>query len=224
MRARLAPSILSADFARLGDEVRMVEEAGADLLHLDVMDAHFVPNLTFGPLVVGAVRRLTDLFLDTHLMITHPDTYLESFIQAGADRIHFHLEPFSEQEGEERAREVLSMLERAGVERGIAVNPETPIDTVFPWLDRLEAVLVMTVHPGFGGQSLIRECLDKIPLLRAGAEQRGVEVTIGVDGGVTRENAAEVAGLGADMLVAGSAVFRAADPAGAVRELKDLIG
>ncbi len=223
MSAHLAPSILSADFTRLAAEIAGVEGAGADMLHLDVMDAHFVPNLTFGPMVVDAVRRLTDLFLDTHLMITHPDTYLEGFIQAGADRIDFHLEPFGEDEREDRTREILSGLERAGVERGIAVNPETPIEVVYPWLDRLDAVLIMTVHPGFGGQALIRECLEKIPPLVEEAERRGVEVSIGVDGGVKLENAAEVAGLGADMLVAGSAVFRAADPAAAVREFRGLI-
>lgn len=202
----------------------MVEQAGAEMLHLDVMDAHFVPNLTFGPLVVEAVRRLTDLFLDTHLMISDPDTYLENFIQAGADRIDFHLESFPEAEREDRTGEVLSELERAGVQRGIAVNPETPVEAVYPWLERLDAVLLMTVHPGFGGQVLIRECLDKIPPLRAEAEERGVEVSIGVDGGVKRENAAEVAGRGADMLVVGSAIFRAPEPSAAVKELLDLIG
>jgi len=223
MNARLAPSILNADFARLGEEVRVVEQAGAGMLHLDVMDAHFVPNLTFGPLVVEAVRRITDLFLDTHLMISDPDTYLENFIQAGADRIDFHLESFPEAEREDRTGEVLSELERAGVQRGIAVNPETPVEAVYPWLERLDAVLLMTVHPGFGGQVLIRECLDKIPPLRTEAEERGLEISIGVDGGVKRENAAEVAELGADMLVAGSAIFRAPEPSAAVKELMALI-
>jgi len=217
---RVAPSILAADFARLGEEIALVEGAGADLLHLDVMDAHFVPNLTFGPMVIEAVNRLSDLFLDTHLMVTDPDRYLDDYLKAGADRVNFHLEPFSMAERESRAFRIIERLEEAGVEAAIAVNPETPIGAVFPFLERLEAVLIMTVNPGFGGQSLIPECVEKIPLLVEAIEDTGRDIEVGVDGGVTPGNAGEVAGRGAGMLVAGSAVFRAPDPAEAIRQIR----
>ena len=220
MSIRVAPSILAADFARLGEEIALVEGAGADLLHLDVMDAHFVPNLTFGPLVIEAVNRLSELFLDTHLMITDPDRYLDDYVKAGADRINFHLEPFTEAEREARAFRIIERLEGAGVQPAIAVNPETPVETVFPYLERLDAVLIMTVDPGFGGQSLIPECVEKIPPLVEAIARAGREVEIGVDGGVTPDNAGEVAGRGAGMLVAGSAVFRASDPAEAIRRIR----
>jgi ribulose-phosphate 3-epimerase len=216
---QIGPSILSADFARLGAEIDMVVGAGADLLHLDVMDAHFVPNLTFGPMVVEAVRRLTDLPLDTHLMVTDPDTYLDDYVKAGANRIDFHLEPFGGDEKQERALAMVDRLADSGVESGIAVNPETPVSEVFPYLGRLDAVLIMTVHPGFGGQSLIQECVEKIPPLRAEITRLGLDVEIGVDGGVNTTNAAGIVKAGADMLVAGSAVFKATDPAGVVKEL-----
>lgn len=219
MTVQIGPSILSADFARLGAEIDMVVEAGADLLHLDVMDAHFVPNLTFGPLVVEAVRRLTDLPLDTHLMVTDPDTYLDDYLKAGANRIDFHLEPFGGDERRERALAIVDRLADSGVESGIAVNPGTPVSEVFPYLERLDAVLIMTVHPGFGGQSLIPECVEKIPPLRAEIVRQGLDVEIGVDGGVNASNAGGLIEAGANMLVAGSAVFKAADPAGVVREL-----
>ncbi len=219
MTVQIGPSILSADFARLGAEIDMVVGAGADLLHLDVMDAHFVPNLTFGPMVVEAVRRLTDLPLDTHLMVTDPDTYLDDYVKAGANRIDFHLEPFGGDEKQERALAMVDRLADSGVESGIAVNPETPVSEVFPYLGRLDAVLIMTVHPGFGGQSLIQECVEKIPPLRAEITRLGLDVEIGVDGGVNTTNAAGIVKAGADMLVAGSAVFKATDPAGVVKEL-----
>jgi len=221
MGLKIAPSLLAADFTRLAEEIALVEAAGADLLHLDVMDAHFVPNLTFGPMVVAAVRRLTDLPLDTHLMVTDPDTYLDDYLEAGTDRIDFHLEPFTPGETVTRADALLERLAAAGVERGLAINPGTPIETAFPWLDRLDTVLVMTVEPGFGGQSLIPSCAAKIPVLREEIDRRGLAVTIGVDGGVKADNAAGLRADGANMLVAGSAVFRAPDPAAAVRALKD---
>ncbi len=220
MSVQVAPSLLSADFGRLEGEIAMVEAAGADLLHLDVMDAHFVPNLTFGPLIVEAVTRLTTLPRDTHLMITDPDRYLDPFVEAGVSTFTFHLEAFGEEEREARADSILERLATAGVGRGLALNPETPVEWVYPWLDRLETVLIMTVHPGFGGQKLIAESLARVPLLREEIDRQGVTVTIGVDGGVTTGNAAEVVAAGADILVAGSAVFGADDPAAAITAIR----
>ena len=220
MSVRVGPSILAADFARLADEISTVEKAGADLIHLDVMDAHFVPNLTFGPMVVEAVSRISNLFRDTHLMVTDPDTFLDDYLTAGANRIDFHLEPFEASERSHRADAIIERLQAAGVEAGIAVNPETPVDWVYPYLDRIDAVLIMTVHPGFGGQVLIQECVDKIPHLAEEIAGTGRAIEIGVDGGVTIENAGSIASAGATMLVAGSAVFRAPDPSAVVGQLQ----
>lgn len=219
MSIRVGPSILSADFSRLSEQIALVVEAGADLLHLDVMDAHFVPNLTFGPMIVEAVRRLTELPLDVHLMVTDPDTYLDDYLNAGATRIDFHLEPFETVERQVRASAIIERLREAGVESAVAVNPESAADSVFPYLDRIDAVLVMTVQPGFGGQKLMPGCVEKIPLLAAEMARIGRRIEIGVDGGITPENAATVVKAGAGMLVAGSAVFKAPDPAAVVRRL-----
>ena len=220
MSVQVAPSLLSADFSRLAEEIALVEAAGADLLHLDVMDAHFVPNLTFGPMVIEAVTRVSHLPRDTHLMITDPDTHLDSYLGAGATTITFHLEAFQPQQRLKRTEAILDRLGEAGVGAGLAVNPETPVDWVYPWLDRLERVLVMTVHPGFGGQKLISESLARVPILRQEIDRRGLAVTIGVDGGITIGNAMEVAEAGADILVAGSAVFGADDPAAAISAIR----
>jgi len=220
MSVLIAPSVLSADFARLAEEIAMVEEAGADLLHLDVMDAHFVPNLTFGPMIVRAIRSLTELPLNTHLMITDPDTHLDAFMEAGATAIGFHLEAFHEAERARRASEILERLAEAGLERFIAVNPDTPVDWVYPYLDRLDSVLIMTVHPGFGAQTLIAECLEKIPHLKREAERHGLSIMASVDGGVNVDTVQEVVAAGADVLVAGSAVFHAPDPPAAINTLR----
>lgn len=223
MRIRVAPSILAADFTRLAEEIKLVEEAGADMLHLDVMDAHFVPNLTFGPMVISAVSRLTNLPRDTHLMITDPEKYLDSFIEAGATTISFHLEVFDDQE-RERVVTILDRLEKAGVGTGIAISPDSRIDVVYPYLDRLERVLVMTVYPGFGGQELMPECLGKVNILKEEILSRGLDTTIGVDGGINRGNASEVIAAGTDVLVAGSAIFKADDPAAMIEYLHNAGG
>ena len=220
MSVQVAPSLLSADFSRLAEDIALVEAAGAGLIHLDVMDAHFVPNLTFGPMIIEAVTQVTTLPRDTHLMITDPDTYLDAFIQAGATTITFHLESFEPEERQERADAILDRLGEAGVGGGMAINPDTPLDWVIPWLERLERVLIMTVYPGFGGQKLITESLAKVPVLREEIDRRGLAVTIGVDGGITTGNAAEVSSAGADILVAGSAVFGADDPAAAIAAIR----
>jgi len=215
--AKLAPSILSADFSRLGDEVRAVEAAGADLIHVDVMDGHFVPNITIGPLVTDAVRKVTKLPVDVHLMITDPDRYIEEFARAGADYITVHAEVLP------HLNRTLSAIRELGVKAGVALNPSTPLsalDCVWEYMDML---LIMSVNPGFGGQSFIPNCLDKIATARAEIKRRKLKVVIEVDGGVKVDNAGKVAGAGADILVAGSAVFGTKDYKRTVKAFKDAV-
>ena len=220
MTPRIAPSILSADFSRLGEQVRVVEEAGAGQVHIDVMDGHFVPNLTMGPVVVEALRSATTLPLDVHLMITDPEDYLESFIKAGANHISFHIEA----EGDKGA--MLDLLEEQGVGKGIAVNPATSVEDILEFLPRLDMVVVMTVNPGFGGQAFLGDNLDKVRRLRQEEEKlsREKKLNIEVDGGVDRGTIGACLEAGADIFVAGSAIFGAADPAAATRELIELAG
>ncbi len=220
MTPRIAPSILSADFSRLGEQVRVVEEAGAGQVHIDVMDGHFVPNLTMGPVVVEALRSTTTLPLDVHLMITDPEDYLESFIKAGADHISFHIEA----EGDKGA--MLDLLEERGVGKGLAVNPATPAEEILEFLPRLDMVVVMTVNPGFGGQDFLGDNLDKVRRIRQEEEKLSLEkkLNIEVDGGVDRGTIGACLEAGADIFVAGSAIFGAADPGAATRELIELAG
>ncbi len=201
-RLRIAPSILSADFARLGDEVQAAAAAGADLVHVDVMDGRFVPNISIGPVVVAAVRAATKLPLDVHLMIVEPERYLESFAEAGADLISFHVEAVDDVA--RTARKIRALDKRAAV----AVNPATPLDRVLPVLPELDMVLVMTVNPGFGGQAFIDSVVPKIRALRTEIDARGLAVDIEVDGGIAPGTAPVVVEAGADVLVAGTAVFR----------------
>ncbi|HEY6837867.1 MAG TPA: ribulose-phosphate 3-epimerase [Geobacteraceae bacterium] len=213
---KIAPSILSADFARLGDEVRAVTAAGADYIHVDVMDGRFVPNITIGPLVVEAVRRVTDLPLDVHLMIADPDRYVADFAAAGADIIVVHAEATL------HLHRTVQLIKSLGKRAGVSLNPATPLTALDYVLDDLDLVLLMTVNPGFGGQSFIEACLPKIHALRAMLDKRGLETELEVDGGVKTSNITAIAHAGADVFVAGSAVFGSADYVTTIAELKRL--
>lgn len=211
----ISPSILSADFSILAEEAAKMKRAGADLLHIDVMDGHFVPNLTFGAPVIRCLRDKTDLPFDVHLMIEEPQRYIGDFVKAGADLITFHVE------AKGYANDTLDMLEEAGVKKAISVKPGTPVESIFPYLERLDMVLIMTVEPGFGGQKFRADMLPKIEKLRAEIENRHLPVQIQVDGGISKETAPLVAKAGATVLVAGSALFLADDPVKAVAELRN---
>ena len=196
----VAPSILSADFSILGEEIKAVQEAGADIIHLDVMDGHFVPNITFGPALVKSIRKDATAPLDCHLMISEPEKYVEAFAEAGADMISVH----AEIEGlEGTVRKIRSMKCKAGA----AINPPFKVEDLFPYLDYLNFVLIMTVHAGFSGQAMIEDCLGKIGVVKKEIERRGLKTLIEVDGGVTQENVKKVIDAGADIIVAGSAIY-----------------
>ena len=198
---RIAPSILSADFASLGAEVRAVTQAGADYIHIDVMDGHFVPNLTIGPAVVAALRPHSSLPFDVHLMISPADPYIPDFVQAGADIITVHVEAGP------HLHRTIQLIKDEGVRAGLALNPGTPVTVVEPLLDTLDLVLVMSVNPGFGGQSFIAGQLEKIRQLRTLIDKSERKIDLQVDGGINSENAADAIAAGADVLVAGSATF-----------------
>ncbi|HXG65240.1 MAG TPA: ribulose-phosphate 3-epimerase [Blastocatellia bacterium] len=210
----IAPSILSADFARLGEEIQAAERGGAGLIHVDVMDGHFVPNITIGPLVVKAARSVTDLPLDCHLMITDPDRYIADFARAGAAMISVQIEAVV------HIHRTLTAIRQLGCRPGVVLNPGTPLTAIEEVLPFVDYVLVMSVNPGFGGQSFISTALDKISRLRAMISDRGLNVHIEVDGGVGPDNVAEVVRRGAEWIVAGSAVFGQGDPEQATRALR----
>lgn len=214
---KIAPSILSADFARLGDEIRAVEAAGADYIHIDVMDGRFVPNITIGPLVVAAARRVTSLPLDVHLMIEEPERYVEEFAKAGADIIVVHAEACC------HLHRVVQQIRGLGKKAGVSLNPATSLNTLDYVLEELDLVLLMTVNPGFGGQSFIESGIHKIQQLRAMLDRRGCEAELEIDGGVKPSNVARIAHAGADVLVAGSAVFGSSDYAATISEMKRLM-
>jgi ribulose-phosphate 3-epimerase len=211
---KISPSILAADFARLGAEADKVGAAGADMLHVDVMDGHFVPNISLGPPVITSLRAATKLPFDVHLMIDDPSGYLDSFVGAGADIVTFHLE------AERDPAALIKRIREAGKKPSVSIKPGTDAREVFPYLDSLEMVLVMTVEPGFGGQKLMTDCLAKADVLRREVMRRGLELDIEADGGINAGNIASVAASGVNVFVAGSAVFRAEDPAQAVAQLK----
>ena len=212
---KIAPSILSADFSRLAEEVQAVDRAGADYIHVDVMDGHFVPNITIGPLVVNALRKVTDKPLDVHLMIENPDLYIADFAKAGADIITVH------QEAVPHLHRTVQLIKSLGKQAGVSLNPATPVETLDVILDQLDLVLVMSVNPGFGGQAFISSALDKIRALRQRITQRGLATELQVDGGIKVDNIREVVAAGADVLVAGSAVFNANDYAATITALRE---
>jgi ribulose-phosphate 3-epimerase len=208
------PSILAADFARLGDQIALVEKAGARMLHLDVMDGHFVPNLTIGPPVVEALRKITRMTFDVHLMIEDPDRYAPKFIEAGADQVLVH------QEVCKHLDRTLRMIQSEGAKAGVAINPATPVATLDEVLDVVDYVLVMSVNPGFGGQRFIPNSIEKVKQLTQRKKERGLHFPIEIDGGIDRENVASVVNAGVEWVVAGSSIFHSVNPGATFEEMQ----
>ena len=211
----ISPSILASDFSRLAEEVKSIENAGADLVHIDVMDGMFVPNITLGAPVVSCLKGKTSLPFDVHLMIEEPVRYIDDFAKAGADIITFHIEAAKD------VKATIEKIKEAGCKPAISIKPDTPADVVFPYLDELYMVLVMTVEPGFGGQSFMRETMPKVRAIRNEATKRGLDLRIQVDGGIDDKTVSEATENGADVLVAGSYVFKAADRKAAIEKLRN---
>ena len=211
---KIAPSLLSCDFSKMGDEIKRMDACGADWMHLDVMDGHFVPNITFGAPVIRAVRGYSDKPFDVHLMISDPLKYADDFIDAGADIITFHIECDSD------IQQTIDKIKSRNVKVGLVLKPNTPASAVFPYLKDLDLVLVMTVEPGFGGQSFMADMLPKVSEIKAEAKRLGIDMPVEVDGGIGADTIAQAAGAGVDICVAGTAVFKAEDAAKAISDLK----
>ncbi len=215
--AKIAPSILSADFARLAEDIEKVERGGAEYLHIDVMDGQFVPNITMGPPIIKSIRACTKMFLDVHLMIDKPERYIKEFAEAGADLITFHVEATP------HAHRVLQAIHAQGIKAGVVLNPGTSLDTIEYLLPDVDLVLLMSVNPGFGGQSFIPQVKTKIQVLRDLVTRMGLQVEIQVDGGVNRENILELVRAGADVFVMGSAIFNSEDPEQTTKDVRKML-
>lgn len=218
MEKLIAPSILSADFGRLAEEIRAVEAAGADWIHVDVMDGHFVPNITLGPMIVESVNQVTTLPLDVHLMIENPDKYISDFIKAGADLVSVHVETCP------HLNRTIDLIRTAGCRAGAVLNPATPLESIDWTLEYLDFVLLMSVNPGFGGQSFIPNTLEKIRRLKTMIADCGQSVRIQIDGGVKKKTIGDIAEAGADVFVAGSAIFGTDDYAATIKAFRELLG
>ncbi|HET6465433.1 MAG TPA: ribulose-phosphate 3-epimerase [Nitrospiria bacterium] len=215
---KIAPSILSADFAYLADEIAKVTEAGADMIHVDVMDGHFVPNFTIGPPIVKAIRKVTRLPLDVHLMMTNPDDYIHDFIKAGSNYITVHVETCP------HLHRTIQSIKEEGVKAGVTLNPATPLSSVEEILGEVDLLLIMSVNPGFGGQGFIPSVLEKLRRARTMIDQRGAKVELEIDGGIKVENVAAIAQAGADILVSGSAIFQSKDYKDTIQKMRKAIG
>ena len=213
---KVSPSILTCDFAYVAKEFQFVKDTGADMIHVDVMDSVFVPNMSFGPPVLACMRKVTDMFLDVHLMMQYPDRMIPAFIKAGADLLNIHLECSSPID------ETLDTIRSAGVKTGLTIKPATPAEAAFSYLDKLDLILVMTVEPGFGGQKFMADMMPKVAALRAEIDRRGLKTKVEVDGGINAETAPVAAAAGADIAVVGSALFNAADPKALVAAIQKL--
>lgn len=213
--AKVSPSVLACDFSRFGDELKKIHTAGAEYVHIDVMDGHFVPNISFGMPIVEAARKSTDALLDVHLMISDPESYVKQFADSGADLITFHYEATNNHE------KLIDRIHALGKKAGISIKPGTPVFVLEPLMKKLDLVLVMTVEPGFGGQKLIPECIDKVKEVAVMSERLGVSPEIQVDGGITSENVKLLKDAGANVIVAGSAVFKAEKPEEVIKALKE---
>ncbi|MBO5945166.1 MAG: ribulose-phosphate 3-epimerase [Clostridia bacterium] len=211
---KISPSVLACDFSKLGEELESIHKAGAEMAHLDVMDGMFVTNISFGLPVIESVRKVSSIFFDVHLMIEKPERYIDRFIDAGADLVTFHIEATDDVAG------CIDIIKKRGKAAAVSVKPGTPVEEVYPYLEMCDMILVMTVEPGYGGQALIPECIEKVRKLRAEITKRGLNVDVQVDGGVNEKNAATLVEAGANVLVAGSAVFKYADRKAAIDALR----